>query len=90
MELRRGKILCTLGPASKDRATLESLLEAGMNAVRINFSHGTRDDHRATVATVRALSHDAGVPITVLADLQGPKIRVGTLPSEGLSLDHGA
>lgn len=90
MELRRGKILCTLGPATQDRATLESLLAAGMNAVRINFSHGAHETHRATVTQVRALSVDAAVPITVLADLQGPKIRVGTLPDEGLALEDGA
>lgn len=90
MDLRRGKILCTLGPASQDRATLESLLAAGMNAVRINFSHGTHEAHRTTVMNVRALSRDAGVPITVLADLQGPKIRVGTLAEPGLSLERDA
>ena len=90
MEPRRSKILCTLGPASRERGDIEALVDAGANAIRVNFSHGDHATHADTVATVRAVSEARGEPLTILADLQGPKIRVGTLADGGLALDDGA
>ncbi|MBA4158886.1 MAG: pyruvate kinase [Gemmatimonadetes bacterium] len=77
---RRTKIVCTLGPVSSSPQRVAALIEAGMNVARINFSHGTQEIHAETIRTVRSAAEAAGRPIAVLADLQGPKIRVGVLP----------
>jgi len=77
--MRRAKIVATIGPASESERALESLIKAGMNVARLNFSHGTHEQHRAKVATIRAVSKRLGVPVGILQDLQGPKIRVGKL-----------
>ncbi len=76
---RRTKIVCTLGPATSSEASIEALIQAGMNVARVNFSHGTQDEHAATIARVRAVAARLGVPIAILQDLQGPKIRTGSL-----------
>jgi len=80
---RFAKIIATIGPASESEDTLRSLIDAGMDVVRLNFSHGTHDDHRRVVETVRNLSKDCGRPIAILQDLRGPKLRTGTLPGDG-------
>ncbi|HET7275591.1 MAG TPA: pyruvate kinase [Longimicrobiaceae bacterium] len=76
---RRTKIVCTLGPASSSRQKVESLIEAGMDVARINFSHGDLATHAQTIRTVRECAAHADRPIAVLGDLQGPKVRVGAL-----------
>ena len=75
------KILATIGPASgaPDR-DLAALVSAGMDAARLNFSHGTHEEHRAGADLLRAAADDAGRPLALIADLQGPKLRVGDLP----------
>ena len=78
---RRTKIVCTLGPASWSPERIDSLIAAGMDVARINFSHGDLDRHAETIRNVREASARAGRPIAVLGDLQGPKIRVGVLPA---------
>lgn len=85
---RKVKIVATIGPASQDEAVLEKLIEAGMNVARMNFSHGTHDEHEAHIAVVRRISERLGVNIGILQDLQGPKIRVGELP-EPIQLSEG-
>lgn len=77
--MRRAKILATLGPASSTEAIIESMITAGVNAVRINMSHGTHDEHTAAVNAARAVAQKLGVPISILVDLSGPKIRTRTL-----------
>ncbi|HEX6040430.1 pyruvate kinase [Longimicrobium sp.] len=77
---RRTKIVCTLGPASWSPERIDSLIQAGMDVARINFSHGDLERHAETIRNVREASTRAGRPIAVLGDLQGPKIRVGVLP----------
>ncbi|HEX8696807.1 MAG TPA: pyruvate kinase [Longimicrobium sp.] len=77
---RRTKIVCTLGPASWSPERIHSLIEAGMDVARINFSHGDLDRHAETIRNVRAAAERARRPIAILGDLQGPKIRVGVLP----------
>ena len=72
------KIVATLGPASSEPAVIEQLFLAGVDVFRLNFSHGVADDHRARVAALRAVEQKHGRPIAILADLQGPKLRVGT------------
>ena len=75
---RNAKIVATLGPASSDKAMVRRLFLAGVDVFRLNFSHGTPDDHRARFAVLRELEAETGRPIGILADLQGPKLRVGT------------
>jgi pyruvate kinase len=77
--LRRTKIVCTIGPATNSTEMLERLVAAGMDCARINFSHGTLDEHRETIERIRAVRRSSGRPIAILADLQGPKLRVGPL-----------
>jgi pyruvate kinase len=77
----RTKIVCTLGPSTATDETIGGLIEAGMNVARVNFSHGTHEQHVATIATVRRLADQAGRPIAILGDLQGPRIRIGDLPN---------
>ena len=77
--MRRAKILATLGPASREPAVLESVLAAGANAVRINMSHGSQEEHTETIARARAAAERLKRPLSVLVDLSGPKIRTGML-----------
>jgi pyruvate kinase len=77
---RKAKIVATLGPASSDEAIIEKLIEAGMNVARMNFSHGTHEQHAARISLLRGVSKRLGTPMGILQDLQGPKIRVGKLP----------
>ncbi|PKD42994.1 pyruvate kinase [Rhodohalobacter barkolensis] len=76
---RRTKIVCTLGPSSNTKEDIERLYRAGMNVVRINFSHGTHEGHKQTIGYVREVAEKVGYAIPVLMDLQGPKIRVGQM-----------
>jgi pyruvate kinase len=87
--LRRTKIVATVGPASESEPVLRRLIAAGMDVARLNFSHGTREEHGRTMQRLRRLAREAGVPLAILQDLQGPKIRVGLLPSP-LDLREGA
>ena len=86
---RRTKIVATLGPASSDPATLERLLQAGVNVVRLNFSHGSAQDHIDRAALVRATAERLGVPVAIMVDLQGPKIRVGKFANGKTTLANG-
>ncbi|MEV0899389.1 pyruvate kinase [Actinoplanes sp. NPDC049802] len=74
---RRAKIVCTMGPATKSPERMLGLVEAGMNVARMNFSHDTRENHREMYELVRAAAEQADRPVAILADLQGPKIRLG-------------
>jgi pyruvate kinase len=89
MTPRRTKIVATLGPASSDPDTLYRMIEAGMDVVRMNFSHGTADEHRARVELVRKLARKAGRAVGVLVDLQGPKIRIGKFTDSRITLHGG-
>ena len=79
---RHAKILATLGPASADYDTMVRLVEAGVDAFRLNFSHGSHDDHRRNVENIRKIEEKLGTPIAILQDLQGPKIRLGTFEGD--------
>ena len=87
---RNAKIVATLGPASSDKDTVRRLFLAGVDVFRLNFSHGTPDDHRARFAVLRQLERETGRPIGILADLQGPKLRVGTFATGPVVLAQGA
>lgn len=86
---RMAKILATLGPSSTSREQIAAIVEAGANAFRLNFSHGKLEDHAERVANVRAISAETGKQLPLLADLQGPKIRVGEM-AEPVQLVRGA
>ncbi len=79
---RRTKIVATIGPASSTDAAVAALIDAGMDGARMNLSHGTHDDHAHTAEIVRAAEADSGRSIALIADLQGPKLRIGDLPAE--------
>ncbi len=86
---RRAKIVATLGPASSDRETIRNLFHAGVDVFRLNFSHGLPADHAARMVILRELEAETGHPIGVLADLQGPKLRVGTFADGPIQLVEG-
>jgi pyruvate kinase len=87
--MKRTKILATIGPASESEDVLRGMIRAGLNAVRCNFSHGTPDDHKKRVDLIRKVSKEEGVPIGILADLQGPKIRVAKFKDKSVNLEQG-
>jgi len=87
--MRRAKIVATLGPATDDLATVQKLIKAGLNVARLNMSHGDHADHKKRLGLVRAAAKLEGKEIAALADLQGPKIRVGTFGNGPVSLING-
>ena len=86
---RRAKIVATLGPASSTPEQIETLFRAGVDVFRLNFSHGTQDDHAERYRIIRELEAKVSHPISILQDLQGPKIRIGTLPGGEIELVPG-
>jgi pyruvate kinase len=86
---RRTKIVATLGPSSSSPEMIERLFRAGADVFRLNFSHGSHDDHAARIATVRALEASSGRPIGLLADVQGPKLRIGRFGGGRVHLSAG-
>lgn len=87
--MKKTKIVCTIGPASESPAILRKLIKAGMNVARLNFSHGTRDEHAANVRRIRDIAAKAGQSIAILSDLAGPKIRVGEIAAGTIKLEAG-
>lgn len=87
---KRTKIVCTIGPACEDVSTLQKMVEAGMNVARLNFSHGTYENHALLIKNIRTVSAQTGIPVTIVQDLQGPKIRVGDLPEAGVDFTEDA
>ncbi len=87
--VRRTKIVCTIGPRTSSREQLRRLIDAGMNVARVNLSHGTHDQHREVIRTLEELRAETGRHIGVLADLSGPKIRLGTIDDEPLNVVRG-
>ncbi|MEO0323126.1 MAG: pyruvate kinase [Myxococcota bacterium] len=88
--MRRTKIVCTLGPASSSPEALDALVAAGMNCARLNFSHGDHEGHARTAKLVREAAARARQPLAILADLSGPKMRVGRFPDGPVELVNGA
>ena len=88
--MRRTKIVCTIGPATRSPEMLERMITAGMNVVRLNFSHGSHDVHGKIIDDVREISSKLGRPVAVLQDLAGPKIRTGTIENGPVMLKSGA
>jgi pyruvate kinase len=87
--VRKARIVCTLGPATSSASAIQSLVEAGMDVARLNFSHGTHEEHQKRLTLVRSAAERAGRPVAILQDLQGPKIRVGRLKGGKMQLTPG-
>ena len=85
----RTKIVATVGPASREPARLADLIGAGVDVFRLNFSHGSRDEHSDTLAAIRRVADEAGRPVAVLQDLGGPKIRLGPIPGDAVECRPG-
>ncbi len=88
--MRRTKIVATIGPSSRDPRVLRELIRAGMDVARLNFSHGTHEDHARTYREIRGAADAEGRSVGILADLQGPKIRIGKVRAGGVRLVQGA
>ncbi len=86
---RRAKIVATIGPATQSRENLRKCIEAGMNVARLNFSHGTHQDHSQVIQSIRELTAELEAPVAILQDLQGPKIRVGRFSNDSIELIDG-
>ncbi|MCM3079446.1 MULTISPECIES: pyruvate kinase [Brevibacillus] len=87
--LRKAKIVCTIGPASESVETLKKLIHAGMNVARLNFSHGSHEEHAARITNIRQAAEEAGKPVAILLDTKGPEIRTGTLSVDAVELVEG-
>ena len=87
---RFAKIVCTLGPSSGTKPMIRKLINAGMDVARLNFSHGDHESHMAMINLIRECSRELGKPVAILQDLQGPKLRVGKLPMDGVELRANA
>jgi pyruvate kinase len=87
--MRKAKIICTLGPSSDSAEVIEELIRSGMNVARLNFSHGTHDQHRRRVNLIRRAAKKLGVPVAILQDIQGPKIRLGKFEGGCLEVKTG-
>ena len=87
--LRKTKIVCTLGPASDDLVTVKALIERGMNVARLNFSHGSYEEHRHRIELVRTASNELGCEVGIMLDTRGPEIRTGSLKEGSVELRAG-
>ena len=87
--LRKTKIICTLGPASDSEETMRALIEAGMNAARFNFSHGTHESHRAQLLKLRRVRDELGAPVATILDTKGPEIRIKSFENGPITLERG-
>jgi len=86
---KKTKIIATIGPASEDPEMLEKMILAGVDCIRLNFSHGTQEEHNTKMERARAIQKKTGKHLAIIADIQGPKMRVGKLPKEGVMLQEG-
>jgi pyruvate kinase len=89
INMRRTKIVCTVGPASESAEMLRKLVEAGTDVFRLNFSHGTVAGHRSVIRSIRAVADEVGKPVAILQDLPGPKIRLGVFKDGAVELHAG-
>lgn len=87
--MRRTKIICTLGPASSNRKTMEKMIEAGMNVARLNFSHGTHEGHQKYIDMVKTIRKERGCPLAIMLDTKGPEIRTGVMKDGPVKLIDG-
>ena len=89
MMLRKTKIICTIGPACEDEETLTAMCQAGMNVARLNFSHGTHEDHLKRIQLIRAVREKLNLPIAIMLDTKGPEYRIKTFANGPVTLRDG-
>jgi len=89
LPLNKTKIVCTIGPASESQEVMEKMMRAGMNVARLNFSHGSFDSHRMVINNLKSAARAVGKRIVLMADLSGPKMRIGKIANEPLELSPG-
>ena len=87
--MKKTKIICTIGPASQDRETLEKLITAGMNVARINFSHGSHEEHLGKIKNIKATREKLKKPIAIMLDTKGPEYRIKTFRNGKITLNEG-
>ena len=86
---KKTKIVCTIGPASESAETLKQLIDEGMNVCRLNFSHGSYDEHQARIDTIKKVRNEVKRPIAILLDTKGPEIRTGNFNKDEVTLNAG-
>ena len=87
--MKKTKIVATMGPSTSDKEVLKEMIKSGLNVCRINFSHGSYEDHEKSVNIIREISEELGISVAILADLQGPKIRTNEMQDNGVLLEDG-
>ncbi len=87
--MKRTKIICTIGPACSDEATLTGMIQAGMNVARLNFSHGTYEEHLARIELIRTVRDKLGLPVPILLDTKGPEYRIRTFRTHKVMVEEG-
>ncbi|HEY4831986.1 MAG TPA: pyruvate kinase, partial [Waddliaceae bacterium] len=87
--LTRTKIICTIGPAVKSEEQIVELLKAGMNVARLNFSHGTQEEHLHSINLLKKARESLEVPLSIMLDTRGPEVRIGLIDGKGLILVKG-
>ncbi len=87
--MRKTKIVCTIGPACEDAATLTAMCRAGMNVARLNFSHGTHEEHKKKIETIRKVREELGLPVAIMLDTKGPEYRIRTFENGSVELKAG-
>lgn len=88
--MRKTKIICTIGPASESKETLVEMAKAGLNVARLNFSHGSHEEHRARINTIKEVRKELGLPIAIMLDTKGPEYRIGVFKNHSVVLEEGA
>ena len=88
--MRRTKIICTIGPASEDPAVFRAMCLQGLNVARLNFSHGTHEEHQKKIDMIKAVRQELGLPIAIMLDTKGPEYRIKTFRDGKISLPDGA
>lgn len=89
MKTKKTKIVCTLGPASENPQIIEKMVLNGMDVARLNFSHGSYESFARIITMIRAVEKKLDKPIAIVQDLQGPKIRIGEMPAQGITIKKG-
>ena len=88
--MRKTKIVCTIGPASNNVETLKAMCRAGMNVARLNFSHGTHEDHKKNIEMLKSVREELNIPLAILLDTKGPEYRIGRFENGKETLEEGA
>jgi pyruvate kinase len=90
LHMKKTKIVATLGPACSEKEVIREMFLSGLNVCRLNFSHGSHEDHLQSIHTIRELNDETGLNVAILADLQGPKIRTHEMENNGVQLVNGS